>query len=735
MGKKQRARSSAGSSPPPAAATGDAGAAAPTGARLWLFRAVSAALPLLLFALVEGGLHLGGVGHDPSFAVRCRVQGRPSWCENPAFTAPFFPEGQGRSATSFAFPAQKGPRTFRVFILGESAAQGDPEPSFGFGRYLQAMLEERLPGLDVEVINTGVPAINSHVILPIAREVAGLGADLFLVYAGNNEVVGPFGAGTVLTQKLPSAGLVRAAVALRRTRLWQLVSRALRPSGAAVQPWRGMEMFLEQQVRADAPELEGVYRSFRRNLEDAVAAARGAGAKVVLSTVATRLEGCAPFSSLHRPGLTADEEGRWTAAVARGGAHEREGDSAAALADYREALALDDRYAELHYRLAGAASKLGSWDDAAAALIRARDLDTLRFRADSRINQITREVAASAGAGVSLVDGEAALARASPHGTPGAALFYEHAHLTPEGNYLLAASLFPAVLAAVPPALRPAGSAAEPPSAKACAARLALSGFDRRRVASEVLDRLSRPPFTGQLDHAAQVAELRALEAQAAAEPLEAGEALYRAALLRAPADPWLHFDFGLLLDAREAQGPRTPGARSAAVEQYRAALALLPQQTLAAIKLAEGLARHGQADEALAVAATLLEQRPGYPAALLLTGRLRLQKGEHAEAAKAFERLLVADPAVYEARLGLAMSLAEQGAVARAAAEFERAAALRADDPAPRWSLVVVYLSLDRRDDAIRLARETARSLRAAGHAADAERFEQKLVAIGAQP
>ncbi len=73
--------------------------------------------------------------------------------------------------------------------------------------------------------------------------------------------------------------------------------------------------------------------------------------------------------------------------------------------------------------------------------LRARDLDTLRFRADSRINDINRSVASSA-PGAELVDAEAIFSKESPNGIIGSDLVYEHVHMTPLGNYLLARAMF-----------------------------------------------------------------------------------------------------------------------------------------------------------------------------------------------------------------------------------------------------------------------------------------------------
>ena len=52
--------------------------------------------------------------------------------------------------------------TIRVFVLGDSAAQGFPNPSFGFGRILEVMLRQRYPDVKFEVINVAMSAISSR---------------------------------------------------------------------------------------------------------------------------------------------------------------------------------------------------------------------------------------------------------------------------------------------------------------------------------------------------------------------------------------------------------------------------------------------------------------------------------------------------------------------------------------------------------------------------------------------
>src|SRR5205814_7186415 len=70
----------------------------------------------------------------------------------------------------------------------------------------------------------------------------------------------------------------------------------------------------------------------------------------------------------------------------------------------------------------------------------ARDLDTLRFRADSHENEIIRTVAKELPESM-FVDAAELLATNSPQNVPGEEFFVEHVHFTFEGNYLLARAM------------------------------------------------------------------------------------------------------------------------------------------------------------------------------------------------------------------------------------------------------------------------------------------------------
>jgi len=637
--------------------------------RLWVFRIVTAiGVPLFLVLSLEAGLRAFGYGHAAAFTVPCTVQGRPAYCDNDRFTWQFFPPGAFRLPPAFAIPAAKPPGTFRIFIVGESAAQGDPEPSYAFGRYLEVMLRERFPATHFEVINTGITAVNSHVLLPVARDLARRQGDLFVLYIGNNEVVGPFGAGTTLTTRGSSLPVIRAAIAVRSTRLGQLLGGVLRSitKQSDARGWRGMEMFLEQQVPADAPAVARVYEHFRSNLGDIIAVARRSGARVLVSTVGVNLKDGAPFGSLHRADLTRAERGAWGAEVSAGQALDRAGRHAAARARYLAAAAIDDRHAELQFRIGRTSWVLNEFAVAKERFARARDLDVLRFRADGRINSIIRSVAGAAGPGVELVDAEALFADSSPHEVPGRELFYDHVHLNPRGNYLLARALFHRVVALLPEEVRQSVAAVEPPSQAEVERLLALTRFDRRRIARTALGWLGQPPFTSQLNHDEQVRELRR-EAEGRSESPEQTAAAYRAAIAKAPADRWLHLNYGVFLE-EERYVP-------AAAVEFRRALELLPGNYVASDKLASALAQLGEFDAAIAQCRDLLLRMPYHPPAYLTMAYALAQRGSLEESIAAYEQAIRLHPAyARDAYTNIGVIELRQGRFEQAAATFRKA-------------------------------------------------------------
>jgi hypothetical protein len=74
-------------------------------------------------------------------------------------------------------------------------------------------------GRDWRVVNAAMTAINSHSVREIASECAALKPHAFVIYMGNNEIVGPYGPSTVF-------GAFSGNLALIRAQLWATSLRA-----------------------------------------------------------------------------------------------------------------------------------------------------------------------------------------------------------------------------------------------------------------------------------------------------------------------------------------------------------------------------------------------------------------------------------------------------------------------------------------------------------------------------
>lgn len=578
----------------------------PSRRRLWVFRIMTVLLvPALFLGILEGGLRLFGVGYSTQAIVKYNLDEKEIYGHNYKFGWRFFPRNIARNFDGFVFDSPKPPHTCRIFVLGESAAMGMPAPAYNFGRILKVMLEEQYPDTHFEVHTAAMVAINSHAVLEIAKDCAEYDPDLFIVYMGNNEVVGPFGPGTVFSPLLPSVSLIRANLAIKATRTGQLLERllnAIKTRGKTLQRWGGLEMFLEKQVRYDSAALGQVYHHFEKNLRDICQAARRNGARVIVSTIGVNLKDSPPFASLHRDGLTDTEKQTWETLYQEGVIHETAGEGEQAIEKYRAAGQIDDTFADLQFRLGRAYGLAGDSATAEEHYLNACRYDTLRFRADGRINEIIRSVADQRESeGVYFVDGAAALKENSPHKIPGAEFFYEHVHLNFKGNYVLAAALLPTVQKSVPlPPVPPTSSVL---TEELAAQRLAYTNFERHDFLNRLfLKMLSRPPFTHQLYHDEFMKATERQIQQVLVQSSGMNDCLqqYKNALQRNPNDWQLLWQYAAFLGA----GLNDSKAQE---EQLRKVIRLCPYDA-AYLSLGKNLHRQGKLKEAMEILTALLD-------------------------------------------------------------------------------------------------------------------------------
>lgn len=637
------------SSPPPPGASGPASHLV----RHRGFRLAAAVLvPLLGLLLLELGLRLVGYGYPTRFFVHHPAVRDGALVENQRFPRLFFPPTLARFPEPVHVMPRKPPGTIRIFVFGESAAMGDPAPAFSVVRILDVLLRERHPDVRFEVVNVAFTAINSHVLRAIARDCAPLGGDAWVVYMGHNEVIGPFGTGTIFSPQSPPLPVIRASLALKHTRVGQLLDAALQSLGGLgrnTNGWTGMDMFLEQQVRASDPRLPRLESHFRRNLDEIIRLGTSSGAQVVVSTMASRLRDWPPFGSLHRAGLSAEDLAQWQVRFAAGVAAETRGDATNAVREFEAAAKLDAEHAELQYRWGRCDLALGQVAEARSHLVLARDLDSLRFRTGTRLNRVIREtVQAHREPYVRLLEAEAQFADRSPHGIPGEEWFHEHVHLTFAGNYLLA-RLFAEELESALAAKLGAAPASTPawPDESACAARLGYTANQEYEVGVLIRRRFGEAIYRSQPGHAERYAALekRLAELRLQTKPTARRQALQlcRDASARVPDDWVLHDLTARLLVALDDLGGATT--------EWRRVTELVPHWAVAYTELGK-LARSRQDwNTARSWFTRAIEVNPDCAAAYAGLGTIERQQGQTTEASRLFHKALRLDPSCEEAQ------------------------------------------------------------------------------------
>jgi tetratricopeptide (TPR) repeat protein len=214
---------------------------------------------------------------------------------------------------------------------------------------------------------------------------------------------------------------------------------------------------------------------------------------------------------------------------------------------YLAAAEIDDRYADLQFRLGCCLWAMCEYDKAREKFIKARDLDSLRFCADTQINHIIHEIAdKKTKEGVYIVDAVKVFEKNSPYETPGEELFYEHVHMNFTGNYLLAKAIFEQVENILPERIKRYKAEQQLPTDAECEEYLAYTDWNRYKITEEILNAyIKQAPFTNQLYHKQRVTQMeqqvKTLKAFLTLEVFNEVQAQYRWAIQQSPSDWWLH--------------------------------------------------------------------------------------------------------------------------------------------------------------------------------------------------
>jgi tetratricopeptide (TPR) repeat protein len=593
-------------------------------------------VPLLLLAVLEVVLRfLGWGGYPPWIREAGRLPSGATLCfVEPGAARPYFPAAVRSGLTDQSdFLMPKPADTVRIFLVGESAARGYPQPrNLAVSSFLQAMLSDAWPDKTVEVLNLGTTAVSSFPLVYQVREALDFSPDLFIFYTGNNEFFGAYG-----TASINAAGSwpPRAWGWMRAVRGLALVQALDAWLHRGADENRGLMGGMNGQtvIAADSQLREAAARNLAANLGTMLDEVRAAGVPSIVCTTAANESGLHPLGEDDVGGLGGKQQGEVQRLMGEAAAAAERDDFTRAVTLLREAVRIAPRHARVRFVLGQVLARAGQPGLARVSFLEARDLDTMPWRPVSLTEQAIRNTALVKGA--VLCDIAEIFRGESPDGATGWELLDDHVHLSLSGQALAARAMVGAMV-------NLGGSLQLGPDELALvrddgvyAAALGANRYDDYRV-NRILRGFFGTPLLKKTNASAHdvFAEL-CREAEEAMPPA-----------LREAARTWPMAD-GRPLSGRAADLLRREGGAREALGLYETAVRQVPRYTPCHLEYVHrALACRGEVDgslgaEHLRLAAEAISQgqhlladgRAARSPTAALVGRLQQLRGEWAEA------------------------------------------------------------------------------------------------------
>jgi len=369
------------------------------------FSAIITIFPFILLAILELSLRLFSYGDDLSLFVS---NSDPGYYEiNRHVGERFFSKFEQTVPTPLLqyFLKEKPGNGFRIFVLGESSAQGFPyDANLAFTRILQRRLQDIFPDRTIEVVNLGMTAINSYALLDFADEILRQKPNAILIYTGHNEYYGALGVASMENGSIP-VWAKKLRLRLIHLRTYQLLESGIVAIYKLVHPPTMDEAkatLMEKMVgKGFVPYHSTLYLQglvqFTDNMGALLGKFKRAGVQVIVSDLVSNLRDNPPFRSM-RFGI------------------------------YPPADSL--------YHDAKQNEEDGFSDKAKEEYSMAKDLDIIRFRAPEDINAIITHLADSLGA--YRVSMKFLFEEQSSNGIVGNNLMTDHLHPNIDGQFLVA---------------------------------------------------------------------------------------------------------------------------------------------------------------------------------------------------------------------------------------------------------------------------------------------------------
>jgi tetratricopeptide (TPR) repeat protein len=374
-----------------------------------LFYGITFSLPLLFFVVLE--LILRGIDYNGNtdLFIDPEIPTAEYRIPNPNFAARyFFYTNVIPSPSIDVFLADKPENTYRVFAMGGSTAAGYPYGFNGtFSRVVDDVLQDAMPDKNVELVNVATSAINTYTLYDQLDEILEYKPDAIMIYAGHNEFYGALGVGS--NENLGAfPGFVRFYLKLQRFKTFLFLRNVLVDTGKWFsstfsdgdknQSGTLMERIVaSRSIELGSPKYELAMIQFESNISKIIETFEKEGIPVYISSISSNVKDHIPFVDI------------------------TDGDQPSALNTFNEAR---KAYSD------------SSFVEAKQKYNYARDLDGLKFRAPSEINEIIRAKSSEYSNAIYVPALETFEAN-SDHELVGFNLMLEHLHPNEKGYFLI----------------------------------------------------------------------------------------------------------------------------------------------------------------------------------------------------------------------------------------------------------------------------------------------------------
>ncbi|MFD0989237.1 SGNH/GDSL hydrolase family protein [Mariniflexile jejuense] len=393
-----------------------------------VFKIIAALLPFLLIFIIEIVLRISGYGENYQLFNKVKVENRPEYLiMNSNISKKYFKNnGFNSDNQSDLFLKTKTSNTFRIFVQGASTVVGFPYYQGGsFPRMLKHRLSQTFPEKNIEIINTGITAVNSYTLWDLTGKIIDQNPDLVIIYAGHNEYYGALGVGSTSSYGSRPT-LVRSYLFLKNFRFFQLLDNSYTKliSQKSTSPKVGETTLMEVMVKEPRIPLNSkVYhaglKQFESNLQLILRKYKKHNIPVIISTLVSNEKDIKPFIS-----DTINNEVQFKKSIEQ-------------KSNYAKKISKTNAYAAYNLGLFYIEK---NQDSAKKYLHLAKELDYLRFRAPEEINHIILKLAKEYNCG--LVDMEAAFLSHSNEIILGNTLLLEHVHPNSNGYFIMADAFY-----------------------------------------------------------------------------------------------------------------------------------------------------------------------------------------------------------------------------------------------------------------------------------------------------